>query len=251
MKMVVNLNYLLLNDFISSLPASFASLPDATTLHEARNVIKSVNVNGLKLVIKYYSSFSLINRVVYGRLRRSKSMRAYDNAHRLQIFGVNTPQPIAAIDCRRGGLLRGSYFVSEFSDFQPMTVLDNEGGEDKFELLEALARFIAHIHQLGILHNDLNPANVRFRQSAGGYEFELIDNNRMQFKPRALSERERINDLRHFTCGTVQFVYMLDCYAELTGIDRAQFAAKALASRTLFDMRYAFRNRMKSRLRRR
>lgn len=250
MKMVVNHNYLQYNDFIASLPATFASLSSATTLHESRNIVKCVSVEGCKLVIKCYSSLSLVNRVAYGRVRQSKSMRAYHNAHRLLTMGVNTPQPVAAVDCYEGGLLRGSYFVSEYSDFQPMTILNAQGDRVDGELLEALAHFIAHIHQLGIQHNDLNVANVRYCRRGEGYEFELIDNNRLRFRDRALSERERFDDLRHFSCDTAQFVYMLECYAQLTGIDMDRFAAKGLLSRAMYGLRFGFKRKMKNRLQR-
>lgn len=250
MKIVINPNYLLYNDFIASIPAAFSNLTSATTLHEARNIVKCVNVGDRRLVIKYYSSLSLFNRVAYGRVRQSKSMRAYQNAHRLLTLGVNTPQPVAAVDCYERGLLRGCYFVSEYSDFQPMTIVNEQGKRVDGELLEALAHFIAHIHQLGIQHNDLNMANVRYRRRGEGYEFELIDNNRLRFRDRALTERERFDDLRHFSCDTAQFVYMLECYARLTGIDMDRFAAKGLLSRAMYGLRFGFRRKMKSRLRR-
>lgn len=248
MKIVINPNYLLYNDFITSLPTTFASLSSATTLHEARNIIKCVSIDGYKLVIKRYFSLSLVNRVAYGRVRQSKSVRAYQNAHRLLTLGVNTPQPVAAVDCYEGGLLRGSYFVSEYSDFQPMSVVNERNERWKGELLEALAHFIAHIHQLEIQHNDLNVANVRYRRRGGEYEFELIDNNRIRFRDRPLTERERLNDLRHFSCDTTQFVYMLKCYSQLTGIDMDRFAAKGLLSRALYGLRFGFKQKLKDKI---
>lgn len=250
MKLKINPNYQSLNDFITSLPTSFALLSQATTLHQGRNIVKYVEVDGVKLVIKCYSTLSLFNRIIYGRLRKSKSMRAYDNACQLLKLGVITPKPIAAIDCYRRGLLRESFFISEYSDFTSMKIINDPQYEDDVELLNSLSRFIARLHQIGIQHNDLNVANVRYRQGDDGYMFELIDNNRMRFKRRALSERERLNDLRHFSCQTVQFVYVLDRYAQLTGMDKNLFATKGVVSRLAYELGNGFRRKVKNKLHR-
>ena len=245
MKILLNTEYRSLHEFVKTLPLTFDSLQDATLLHNGRNVIKAITIDSHKLVIKYYSSISLFNRFVYGRWRQSKSVRAYTNAMQLLALGVNTPIPVAAIDNYRNGVLCENFFISEFSEFQPINIGET-GCHDRRELLEALAQFIVNLHQLGIQHNDLNPANVRYRVCDGVYNFELIDNNRMRFKGRALTEYERLDDLRHFSCETLPFVYVLDRYAQLTGIDRDRFTARGILSRFL----YKFRNRVKHSIKR-
>lgn len=247
---IINPKYLLLNDFVNTLPYAFDSLPTATTLHEGRNVIKRVCVEDFDLVIKCYSSLSLVNRLVYGRLRRSKSMRAYDNALRLLSLGVATPEPVAAIDTYQNGMLRGSYFISAYSDYCSMGGWNEVGEAQKIALLDDLAHFIAHIHQLGVQHNDLNVANVRCRESAQGYEFELIDNNRMCFHSRPLSERERLDDLRHFSCGTAPYVYVLDRYAQIVGIDSNLFAARGMMTKIVYETRKRLHRSVKQKVRR-
>ena len=98
MKILLNTEYRWLYDFVHTLPSSFDTLPNATVLHKGRNEIKLVTIGDYKLVIKSYRSISLFNRVIYGRLRQSKSVRAYTNAMHLLSLGIATPKPIAAID---------------------------------------------------------------------------------------------------------------------------------------------------------
>lgn len=236
MKILLNTDYRWLYDFVHTLPSAFNTLPNATVLHKGRNVIKLVTVGDYKMVVKSYCSISLINRMIYGRLRQSKSVRAYTNAMHLLSLGIATPKPIAAIDNYSKGVLCESMFIAELSEFHPIDFEAVEGRE-RDSLLDALAQFIARIHKLGVQHNDLNPANLRYRKGENGYEFELIDNNRMTFRYRALTERERLKDLRHFSCDTLPYVYVLDRYARLTGINSDLFATRGLLSRVFYNLR--------------
>lgn len=247
MKMLLNTDYRWLYDFVHTLPSSFDTLPNATVLHKGRNEIKLVTVGDCKLVVKSYCSISLFNRVIYGRLRQSKSVRAYTNAMHLLSLGIATPKPIAAIDNYSRGVLRESIFISELSEFHPID-LETMTVQERDSLLDALAQFLARIHKLGVQHNDLNPANIRYREGKSGYEFELIDNNRMTFRYRALTERERLKDLRHFSCDTLPYVYVLDRYARLTGVDKKRFATKGLLSKLFYDMCNRYRRNIKNKL---
>ena len=236
MKILLNTEYRSLYDFVHTLPSTFDTLPNATVLHKGRNVVKLVSVGDYKLVIKSYCSITLFNRMIYGRLRQSKSVRAYTNAMHLLSLGITTPKPIAAIDNYRRGVLRESMFIAELSEFHPIDFV-GVSERDRDALLDALAQFIARIHMLGVQHNDLNPANLRYRKGAGGYEFELIDNNRMTVRYRALTEQERLKDLRHFSCDTLPYVYLLDKYARLTGVNSDLFATRGLLSRVIYNLR--------------
>ena len=248
MKILLNTEYRWLYDFVHTLPSSFDTLPNAAVLHMGRNEIKLVTVGDYKLVIKSYRSISFFNRIIYGRLRQSKSVRAYTNAMHLLSLGIATPKPIAAIDNYRRGVLRESMFIAELSEFHPID-FEVEAGRDRESLLDALAQFLARIHMLGVQHNDLNPANLRYRKGENGYEFELIDNNRMTFRYRALTERERLKDLRHFSCDTLPYVYVLDRYARLTGINSDLFATRGLLSRVFYNLRNRIKRSISRKLR--
>lgn len=240
MKAIINPQYLSLYDFVLSIPACFDTLSGAETLHEGRNVVKVVEVNDVKVVVKSYERISSLNRVLYGTLRESKSMRAYYNALKLCYWGINTPEPIAAIDTFHCGLLNRSFFVSAYSDFGPLTEIADDEDISNREMLDSLVEFIVTMHNAGVVHNDLNIRNIRYKQRGEGYEFEVIDNNRMRFY-KHLSERHRLHDLRHLNCSSLPFVYMLERYAQLANVDVRDFPLKGVASRLL----YRKRNRIK------
>jgi hypothetical protein len=62
--------------------------------------------------VKRYNVHAL--RVLAGSLfRRSPAMAAFENAGRLAALGVAVPHPLAAIEYRRAGLLRRSFFLTD------------------------------------------------------------------------------------------------------------------------------------------
>lgn len=247
MKAIINPKYLSLYDFVLSLPACFDSLSGAETLHQGRNVVKVVWVNDMKVVVKSYERISILNRVVYGTLRQSKSMRAYYNALQLCLLGINTPEPVASIDTRKNGLFDRSFFVSAYSDFEPLTKIADDEDMLNRELLDSLVDFIVKLHGAGVAHNDLNIRNIRYKQQGEGYEFEVIDNNRMRFYKR-LSEKRRLRDLRHLNCASQPFVYILERYARLTNVDVGDFPLKGVASRLLYRKRNKIKHQVRSRI---
>ena len=137
MKILLNTEYRWLYDFVHTLPSSFDTLPNTTVLHKGRNEIKLVTIGDYKLVIKSYRSISFFNRVVYGRLRQSKSVRAYTNAMHLHSLGIATPKPIAAIDNYSHGVLRESMFIAELSEFHPID-LETTTVQERDSLLELM-----------------------------------------------------------------------------------------------------------------
>ena len=86
---------------------------DATVIYKARNTVYRLNVGGTDLVIKAFRVPNIINSLVYTHLRKSKAMRSYMNAKRLQELGFHTPTPIAYGEVREDGRLRQSYYISE------------------------------------------------------------------------------------------------------------------------------------------
>src|SRR5690606_41276710 len=68
--------------------------------------------------------------------------------------GFRTPQPVAYIECFERGLLTNSYFVSEYTDFQPLKTIQSLPSYDQTTLLEDLATFTYRLHQSHIYHGD-------------------------------------------------------------------------------------------------
>lgn len=177
---IVHPKYEYLRSFIEQLPACF--LQSGEYIHNGRNQIKKFQIHEVTVNVKRYRIPILINRFIYNTLRKTKAQRAYEYALRLGEKGVNTPEPIAYIIQEKGGALYYSYFISiqvpysrrcyEFKD-APIN--------DIAPIIKALAHYTAHLHNLGVYHQDYSPGNILFDEINGKWEFCLVDINRMQF----------------------------------------------------------------------
>ena len=112
MDLIINPKYANLEGFVRSLPESFDTMPCQRVLRDIRNSVKLVRVGEYQIVVKSFRRLSLLNRIMYGRIRESKSVRSYKYALRLQALGIGTPEPIAAYDVRKRGLISDSYYLS-------------------------------------------------------------------------------------------------------------------------------------------
>ena len=124
MHSIINPEYLHFRDFLLSLPYRFETLQCDAVLHKGRNEVRLYTVAGVRLVVKSFARISRLNRVAYGLLRPSKAVRAYQYAQRLLVMGIDTPVPVAVIDVREGGVLRHSFFVSLYSEYESLDVLN-------------------------------------------------------------------------------------------------------------------------------
>ena len=167
-----------LKPYVESIPATFESIP--TVLYRDRNVIKSDETSNVKLVIKSFGRVYLTNQIRYSFFYPSKAERAYRNGLRLLEEGFLTPEPVAFIECFKGGLLTKSYFISLHSDFKPLASIISSGTENT--LIKDLVRFAHGLHQRGIYHMDFSNGNILYKKENDNFQFALVDNNRMQFK---------------------------------------------------------------------
>lgn len=236
--------------FVRSLARPGFFSRNGETLHEGRNTIKRFETDGVRMVVKRYGHLSFFNRLIYGFLRKSKAERAYRHAARLRRLGIDTPEEIAFVEIRRRGLLRESYFVSAYSDYlplQPITELYSQTQEAR-AILDALSEFLFRLHWAGVLHKDLNIGNILYKEDVrGGYVFQVIDTNRMEFR-RTLSVRQRLKNLRRLSIPAPAYLYILDRYAGLIRSDANTVQLKGVVFRLFFEMRQRMKRRVKQML---
>ena len=247
MQILLNPRFMALNEFVQSLPDQFDTLPDAEVLHQGRNVVKMVEREGVRMVVKSYEHLSIVNRLLYGRVRRSKAVRAYRYAKRLLAMGIDTPTPIAVVDIRRRGVLHRSLFMSAYSDYESAAVINSYPAKTETlqPLMDALAKFIFRLHDAGVLHKDLNITNILYKPTAdGGYKFQLIDINRMDFKSH-LSMNERIKNMRRLSCHPTAYAYILEQYASQATTNEQTFQLRGLIARLLFEIRQRIKSDVK------
>jgi hypothetical protein len=121
------------------------------------------------LYLKRYNGLSFARRF-FSPLMQSGAVRSLRGAAILRAADIPTATPVAAIENRRHGVLRQSFFISEeiadgkTADVywrQEMTQLKGvQGVMSRRRFLAALAALFQSLHARGIYHNDLKDANI-------------------------------------------------------------------------------------------
>ena len=165
-------------------------------IFSGRNRLRRVTVGGADVVVKRYKRFNAVRKVTR-RFRPSKARRAYHNALLLIELGIKTPAPLAYVEKRNAwGALTDSYFICAYAPMQPLKSVMHDR-----RAIESFANFTARLHNLGIIHGDLNRSNVVFTPVADGAElpqeidWQLIDINRMHFRDSLTLTERRANTL--------------------------------------------------------
>jgi len=128
------------------------------TLEDKTVVIKRYNIK---------SFFHYLKRC----LQPTRAACAWQNAHRLQLLNVSTPQPIAFVERRLGPLRSTSYFISEFIPGESLIHLAQQHIKMKHDnksvlphslkpVLNAVQSMLQQLWQQGISHGDLKASNI-------------------------------------------------------------------------------------------
>lgn len=250
MRLILNPRFGHLRDFVLSLPDKFEQMPCERVLRCLRNDVRLICVGGDRLVVKSFARPSMLNRFVYGLLRASKAERAYTHALRLRELGIGTPEPVAALNVRRWGMLRCSFFVSLYSDYHPIDMLDSTPNVAMEPALDALTDFIIRLHDRGVVHHDLNISNMLYKRlDDGSYDFQIVDINRMEFRHH-LSQGERLANLRKFNCAPATYFEILGRYADRIEANHYNFQLRGISMQLAERLRAEFKHKYQQRARR-
>ncbi len=180
MKIVINGTYANHKEYIESIPAIFDST--GTEIYHKRNVVKILRHEGIDFVVKRYKRPNVVQRIAYTFFCQGKAKRAYRYAVRMIDMGISTPLPIAYIEINKSGLLLDSYFISVKTDDKPLfPELVEKPDYDKTLALD-VARYMAYLHENGVLHGDPNLSNILYHTGPDdSNHFTLIDINRSKF----------------------------------------------------------------------
>ena len=235
-----------LQDYIEKLPAAF--LEGGTLLWGGRNKIKSYAVepalaDGV-IVVKRFKRPNAIQALGY-LFRAHKARKAYLNGMQLVERGVQTPVPVACVEIKNGPWLQDAYYICGATS---LPCIEGQTDRDDWnkELASAFAKYAATLHNRGVLHHDLNDTNVLYSAAAdGGYDFTVIDINRMAFYADGaqIPVKECIENLTRFTGRIDLFEYVARVYAEARGLDVEPFAQKAVAQKLRHDRNWYRRKR--------
>ena len=215
-------------------------------LYDQRNVIRLINYDDCQYVVKAFKVPNLANQIAYRYLRDSKAKRSY--LYSLLIGSDLTPEPVAYIENHQGGLLKQSYYISSYFDYDYTIhqVLTNKDLEDKQRILEGFATFTHQLHQKEILHHDYSHGNILIKKSLrheDNYDFKIIDINRMEFRPLSLDER--LENFARINADDANLKTITRKYAELMDVDSEAAFEKARFYRDDFYKKRALKNKLR------
>lgn len=245
MKVVVNPKYEFLKGWIEEIPHLFSLKEDdgqpqdtpqmrGEIIYNARNQIRRFQVERFNICVKRFHQPRFFNRIIYTYLRASKARRSYENGLFLMQHQIGTPEPIAYIEDKKGGLLGFSYLITLQSS---LTRLNREFTlnytPELDQTIRPLARFTAHMHDEGVLHLDYSPGNILWDKIDGQYLFEVIDINRMRVG-QPVSLKEGAKSMRRLCATTSFFRIFAEEYAIARGMDVEECTHKILYYRDRF-----------------
>jgi len=200
----------------------------------SRNVIKRYRLGdaaflmGKGVVVKRFGSKNFFQQLAYSCGGQSKARRAFCNGQKLLEIGCDTPFPVAYAERRRGMWLECCYYISAFTD--AVSVRQALEVEFNRSLAQAFARFIARLHEAGVVHHDLNFSNVLYRQQGSAYAISVIDINRMTIShPASLSLKDCKDDFVRWTDRWDLFEFVMREYAQARGLDVNSFVQEAFS----------------------
>ena len=195
------------------------------TIHNARNVLKIIDINGVSCVIKSFRIPNIINQFAYVYIRNSKAYKSFHNATKLFELGVSTPEPIAYIEFHQYTLLKESFFIAKEYPYElTMANVRDDILEDKQEILKAFAQFTFEIHQKGVWHVDYSGGNILINRKEVGYDFSLVDINRMEFK--TIEGYDGLENFNKMWFDETSLITIAKEYADLANLDETQAIKK-------------------------
>lgn len=245
--MVINPKYTrseVLCRLVNSLPESFDNI--GRPVFFKRNAVRVLdedfgfeNLRGI--AVKRFKDPGWIRGLYYTYIGKTKACRAYGNALELLRRGVDTPEPVAYVEGRKGGLKRIGYLVTEKMELPP--VKEDIYYEDRYDekVGRAYGAFVAELHAKGILHRDLNCDNVLIDRTRTPPRFALIDVNRMDFVTD-LTRGQRMRNLCLFTRSVANVRRVAEAYACCAGMP-AGFAGATARCKRVFNARRRRRKR--------
>jgi hypothetical protein len=237
--------FLELREFTANLSQTFDKV--GSVIHNGRNVIKKVNTDKGILVVKNFKGMYFFNRLAYSLFRESKAARSYTYSRILNEKGIMTPAHVGWLDWYSGGILTRSYFVSVYDPYQTLQEIiqyyNIYDPERKALLLRHLAEFVLRLHTRGIYHEDLSLGNILVIRTLDGYDFELVDLNRIKF--RKVPFADGVNNFATLRMSREDLNLLIDEYARLTGHN----SATAIARFWKFENRKFFLRRIRKKIR--
>jgi len=187
------------------------------TIYDGRNSLKMIPYEESDLIVKSFKIPHIINKIAYTFFRDSKAKKSYKHSVKIVEF---TPEPIGYVEYFRFGLLSDSYYICKqyHYDFTIREPLVQQGFKNKEKIFRAFAAFTYDLHNYNIQHLDYSPGNILIKEIEDGYEFKIIDVNRMRFK--RLTDTERLENFAKLWAKDEDLKLIIESYAKLIKMDK-------------------------------
>lgn len=212
-----------------------------------RNSLKLFNIGDETINVKSFKVPHLINKIAYKFFRSSKAERSFTYAHKLLENGILTPAPIAYFE-EETILFGHSYYVSKHLKYDlTYRELTTEGiYKGNKEILAAFAKFTYTLHNKGIHFLDHSPGNTLIVINDDGYDFYLVDLNRMNFG--SMDFETRMTNFERLSYNESDIAIMAKAYAKESGEDQEK-VYKAICNATQsFQEKFHKKQQLKKKL---
>lgn len=246
MKCTINPKFSELTPFIKDFYLRFSESSDV--LQNARNETKVVSLGqsdyAERVVIKSFKVPNAFNRVIYSFLRKSKARRSYEYSLLLNSYA---PEPVAYIEESKAGLIKNSYFICSLFDydFELFDVINDAEFPDRVNIYKAFALFTHHLHEMGIYHEDYSWKNILVKRVQKGYEFKVVDLNRMSFGK--LSLKRRMRAFARLSLNDLDIEIIASEYANIVSEQPSNLVVMAKSYRDRFVRNRLLKNRLRGR----
>ncbi|WP_366184509.1 lipopolysaccharide kinase InaA family protein [Flavobacterium ovatum] len=190
----------------------------------SRNTIKSNDLDGEVVNIKFFQKPGLFKSIIYSFFRSTKAKRSYDYANYLLEHDIPTPLPVAYIENYNSlGLLQDSFYICQQIDydFTIRELIHNPLFPERNNILEQFAAFTYKMHESKVNFLDHSPGNTLIvKKGEGDYDFYLIDLNRMKFE--RMSIEKRMDNFKKMWLSKTMVKVIAKAYSKLSGHPEAQ-----------------------------
>ena len=188
MQIVLNPKYHQLHDELLQVVRNFES--SGKEIYHGRNVIRLVEIDGLRLAVKRYGRMPLKHRVATRFYKTNKAKRAFVTSLMLKERSFESPEAVAFLCDRHSVLDATHYYVSIYSDYRhSMRDIPTLDGAFREEVTKSFARFAAQLHNSGFLHKDFSAGNILFDRINERFHFSLLDTNTLKWGKKISVER--------------------------------------------------------------
>ena len=150
-------------------------------LRDDRNVIKRLYIGETETITKSFKTPNFIQGIIYKFFRKSKARRSYENSLLLNQRDILTPEPLGYIEVFSRFRLQQSYFISRKLEYDfTLDYATSRESEDYQNILKKFIHFTHEVHNKNIMHLDYCVTNICIKKITDGYEFYLVDLNRLR-----------------------------------------------------------------------